>query len=121
MRLSTRTVLPLLLPLLPTLVASDACVVGGPATAVNAAKSCCLYTGAGTWYQFYSVQAICVMAADRVNAYSKCVNEIRGELDTRCIPGNGGVGGVGLTSGGVSATPTLTTSAGQVTFTARRF
>jgi hypothetical protein len=82
----------LLLPLicLLPLVNSEACVVGGPANEVSDAKECCRAVY-GTWYQFYSVLAICVMDDSLVDRYNGCVDEIPGlpKLDTRCIPGDG--------------------------------
>jgi hypothetical protein len=105
--------LPLVLTFLPALVAGDACVAGGPAAQVTEVKECCLYNG-GTWYQFYDVQAICVLATTQVKWYDECVSYIPNSLlDTKCIPGSG----AGLSSG-LTATATVTP---QVTFTARAF
>ena len=105
--------LPVVLTLLPALVAGDACVAGGPAAQVTEAKGCCLFYG-GTWYQFYDVQAICVLPTANVNWYKKCVSYIPDSLlDTECIPGSG----AGLSSG-LTATTTATP---QVTLTARAF
>jgi hypothetical protein len=43
--------------LLLPLVSAEACVAGGPSQQVAIAKQCC-FNNAGTWYQFYDVQAI---------------------------------------------------------------
>lgn len=105
--------LPLVPALLPVLVAGDACVAGGPAAQVTEAKECCLFYG-GTWYQFYDVQAICVLPSTNTKWYEKCVESIPDSLlDTECIPGDG----AGLSSG-LTATATV---APQVTLTARHF
>ena len=106
--------LPLVLALLPALVTGDACVAGGPAAQVTEAKGCCLFYG-GTWYQFYDVQAICVLASTNTKWYEKCLTYIPDSLlDTECIPGDG----ARLSSSGMSATATVTP---QVTLTARAF
>ncbi|RDL35447.1 Uncharacterized protein BP5553_07378 [Venustampulla echinocandica] len=76
-----------LLSLLPALVASTACVAGGPAAQVTSVKNCCL-SYSGTWYQFYPNQAICVVADNVSWKYNNCVSKYS-ELDTRCIPGDG--------------------------------
>jgi hypothetical protein len=81
------TIASALLALLP-LVAGDACVVSGPSSIVTADSYCCKRVG-GTWYQFYAVQAICVMDASNKDAFSRCVKYIEGSNPT-CIPGNGG-------------------------------
>ena len=107
--------LPILISILP-LVASEACVAGGPANEVTEAKECCRFVQ-GTWYQFYSVQAICVMADARTKYYTACVDKIDGspKLDTRCIPGDGpGSGGSTLSS----ETATFTTTFSTVTASA---
>ncbi|KAH6680250.1 hypothetical protein B0J14DRAFT_578192 [Halenospora varia] len=100
----------LLLALLPAaLVSSTACVAGGPADRITAVKICC-YNQAGTWYQFYPNQAICVIADSRNWAYNQCVDRVGyGQLDTRCIPGQG----EGLSSQFGTATAT-----GRTTITA---
>lgn len=90
------------LAVLPALVVGDACVSGGPAAEVTAAEKCC-FASNGTWYQFYSVQAICVMDTTKVDDYQKCLSYIPAiggvTLDIRCIPGDGpSLGGVNSTS-----------------------
>ncbi|KUJ21607.1 uncharacterized protein LY89DRAFT_729122 [Mollisia scopiformis] len=98
--------------LLLPLVSAEACVAGGPSEQVSFAKGCC-FNNAGTWYQFYDVQAICIFPDDRATSYKHCVGYIPySQLDTVCIPGDGGVG---LPSGSATLTATGT---GRVTFTA---
>ncbi|KAE8446289.1 hypothetical protein EG329_012375 [Mollisiaceae sp. DMI_Dod_QoI] len=92
------------------LVSSEACVAGGPSAQVSFAKGCC-FNNSGTWYQFYDQQAICIFPDVLASAYKTCVGYIPfSELNTVCIPGDGGVGLTTLT-----ATETET---GRVTFTA---
>jgi hypothetical protein len=102
--------LPPLLALLPllTLVAADACVTSGPPSEVTAVSYCCK-TVAGTWYQFYAVQAICVIPEGGLLAYKRCVGGIQGAENPTCIPGQGGLG-----SSVVVAT-SLTTETGSFT------
>ncbi len=102
---------PLLLTLTPllSLVSATACVAGGPADQVSYAKGCC-YGNAGTWYQFYDVQAICVLPEFLSGGYKYCVNTIpNSQLDTTCIPGDGGPGL--YTSTWSSTTPRITFTA----------
>ncbi|CAG8980254.1 hypothetical protein HYALB_00013260 [Hymenoscyphus albidus] len=84
--------LTLLIPiisLLLSLISASACVAGGLATQVTQVGACCKSL-AGTWYQFYPNQAICVVADDRLWAYKSCVGRVGySDLDTKCIPGNG--------------------------------
>jgi len=99
--------------LLPTLVSADACVAGGPADEVSAALQCCASVN-GVWYQFYPVQAICVMDATLSKKYQRCVYWIPSEngvsLDTTCVPGSGGLtGGSTLYSTVEAATTTFVT------------
>jgi hypothetical protein len=79
---------------LPALISATACVAGGPAWEVTAAGKCCKAYG-GTWYQFYAVQAICVVDDDPdvTKGYNTCVAKIGGSpaLDTKCVPGDGGL------------------------------
>ncbi|KAL2075514.1 hypothetical protein VTL71DRAFT_457 [Oculimacula yallundae] len=96
--------------LLLPLVSADACVAGGPEAQVTFAKGCCSYQS-GTWYQFYDNQAICVLADGKSSAYKRCINRIpRSELDTTCIPGDGG-------PGFGTPTTTLSTATGRITLT----
>ncbi|KFY19314.1 hypothetical protein V493_08020 [Pseudogymnoascus sp. VKM F-4281 (FW-2241)] len=90
---------------LASLVRSDACVESGPAEEVTAVSRCCAKV-AGTWYQFYPVQAICVIPEGCLDLYKKCVAYVPGAANPTCIPGKG----EGL-SGGV----TLTASEGPRT------
>ncbi|CZR66076.1 uncharacterized protein PAC_15977 [Phialocephala subalpina] len=101
------TILALTSLLLP-LVSAEACVAGGPSSQVTFAKGCC-FNNAGTWYQFYDVQAICVFPDHLASSYKRCVGYIPySQVDTVCIPGDGGIG---LT------TATLTESAtSRITF-----
>jgi len=80
------------LGVLSSFVTGDACVVGGPADEVTDAKYCCA-RAQGTWYQFYDVQAICVMDSSVISWYTLCVDHIPGYpgLDATCIPGDGGL------------------------------
>ena len=69
-----------------TLVASDACVVGGPGDKVSQAEICCFRYN-GTWYQNYPVQAICVLPSNSTK-YEACVEKIAPPaLDLTCISG----------------------------------
>lgn len=109
----------LILPLfaiLPSLALAAQCVVGGPAAEVKEAEECCLSRG-GTWYQYYPVQAICVVGDSREYSYVDCLKAIDGydvTLDAPpCIPGYGS----SLT---LSGTPTATVTP-QVTITARSY
>lgn len=73
---------------LASLVRSDACVESGPAAEVTAVSYCCAKV-AGTWYQFYAVQAICVIPEGSLELYKKCVAYIPGAANPTCIPGQG--------------------------------
>ena len=66
--------LPTLLTLasLASLALGDACVESGPAAEVTAVSYCCAKV-LGTWYQFYAVQAICVIPDGSLSDYKKCV------------------------------------------------
>ena len=81
-----------LLALLPVLVAGDACVVGGSADKVSAAKDCCFKSN-GTWFSEYPVQAICVLPANTTSTkYQGCITYVDNThspppLDLRCITG----------------------------------
>lgn len=76
----------LLLPLaaLTTLVASDACVVGGPESRVNAGEKCCGFA-AGTWFSKYDYQGICVMTEEARVYYEKCVARFAPAYELVCI------------------------------------
>jgi hypothetical protein len=82
---------------------------------VTTAEDCCLYF-LGTWYQFYPVQAICVLPGASTY-YNDCLHKYIPadvwELDTTCITGDG----VGLTS----ATTTISTLTERITLTARAY
>jgi hypothetical protein len=82
---------------------------------VTTAEDCCLYF-LGTWYQFYPVQAICVLPGGSTY-YNDCLHKYIPadvwELDTTCITGDG----VGLTS----ATTTISTLTERITLTARAY
>lgn len=110
------TLLPLLA--LPALITATACVAGGPAWEVTAAGKCCAKYN-GTWYQFYAVQAICVVSDTPAisNGYQACVAHIGGSppLDTKCIPGDGGLETPSTTTSTtdritIGSAPTLTAS-----------
>ncbi|KFX98147.1 hypothetical protein V490_02447 [Pseudogymnoascus sp. VKM F-3557] len=89
---------------LATLALGDACVESGPAAEVTAVSYCCNYV-AGTWYQFYAVQAICVIPEGSLERYKKCVAYIPGAKNPTCIPGQGeGLGGTVTASDGPRTT-----------------
>jgi hypothetical protein len=69
-----------------TLVAGNACVIGGPALAVKYAHTCC-YGVSGSWHQKYANQGICVLAASVEDHYSDCVEvkNATNEYDFTCI------------------------------------
>jgi hypothetical protein len=78
---------------LASLAHGDACVESGPAAEVTAVSYCCAKVS-GTWYQFYAVQAICVIPEGSLDRYKKCVAYIPGAANPTCIPGQGeGLGG----------------------------
>lgn len=54
------------------LVAGNACVTGGPETAVKRSHACC-YAVSGKWFQNYPNQGICVMEEDLQDQYDDCV------------------------------------------------
>jgi len=107
MRLSLLTTI--FLGVITSLVAGDACVVGGPADEVTAAEYCC-GRAHGTWYQFFDVQAICVMDSARTPGYSYCVDHIAGYpgLDTTCIPGDGGLSSSAAATSSIVPQQTIT-------------
>ncbi|KAK3046611.1 hypothetical protein LTR09_011893 [Extremus antarcticus] len=76
----------LLLPLaaLTTLVASEACVVGGPAARVAAGERCCDFVGEG-WFSKYPYQGICVLNGTALPIYEKCVGRFAPDYDLVCI------------------------------------
>ncbi|KAL5349498.1 hypothetical protein V498_05891 [Pseudogymnoascus sp. VKM F-4517 (FW-2822)] len=87
------TLLTLLTLSLAPLALADACVESGPAAEVTAVSYCCAKVS-GTWYQFYAVQAICVIPEGSLEVYKKCVAYIPGAKNPTCIPGQGeGLGG----------------------------
>ncbi|OBT64564.1 hypothetical protein VE03_06349 [Pseudogymnoascus sp. 23342-1-I1] len=93
------TLLTLLTLTLAPLALADACVESGPAAEVTAVSYCCAKV-AGTWYQFYAVQAICVIPEGALEVYKRCVAYVPGAANPTCIPGQGeGLeGGVTLTT-----------------------
>ncbi|KFY05289.1 hypothetical protein O988_00108 [Pseudogymnoascus sp. VKM F-3808] len=102
MQLPTLTALTALT--LATFALGDACVESGPAAEVTAVSYCCNYV-AGTWYQFYAVQAICVIPEGSLERYKKCVTYIPGAKNPTCIPGQGeGLGGTVTASDGPRTT-----------------
>jgi hypothetical protein len=75
----------LITSLLPSFIAADACVAGGPANQVDNAEACC-HLAQGKWFQKYDVQAICVMTVPNLKVYNDCVNRVCGtQLNTVCI------------------------------------
>lgn len=68
---SPSTLLPLFAAL-ATLVAGDACVVGGPVSRVATGEDCCDNVSGG-WFSKYPNQGICVMTAQTQPLYEKCV------------------------------------------------
>ncbi|KFY73802.1 hypothetical protein V499_06128 [Pseudogymnoascus sp. VKM F-103] len=87
------TLLALLTLFLTPLALADACVESGPAAEVTAVSYCCAKVS-GTWYQFYPVQAICVIPEGSLDKYKKCVAYVPGAANPTCIPGQGeGLGG----------------------------
>jgi len=94
------------------LVAGDACVTSGPPAEVTAVSYCCKKV-TGTWYQFYAVQAICVIPEGGLATYKRCVGYIPGAENPTCISGQAD----GLSSS--AAAPSFTTSTvGRETITA---
>ncbi|PMD12662.1 hypothetical protein NA56DRAFT_652353 [Hyaloscypha hepaticicola] len=98
------------LPLVP-LAALEACVAGGPADQVAAAKVCCKEI-TGSWYGPYENQGICVLPDWGTKWYNLCVSEVKdSKLDIQCIPGDG----AGLTLSAESTTATVTDAGSVVT------
>lgn len=73
---------------LSPLALADACVESGPAAEVTAVSYCCAAVS-GTWYQFYAVQAICVISEGSLDKYITCVSYIPGAANPTCIEGQG--------------------------------
>jgi len=107
--------------LLPALVHSEACVAGGPSFQVDDAHVCCTQVN-GTWYQFYAVQAICVLDDAKTWYYERCVNSIENSvLDSTCIAGSGPIPSSILTSAtGRTTISAPTAAAPTTTLVARR-
>ena len=77
------------IPLLPvaaitTLVAGEACVIGGPVWRVSAGERCCGLVD-GNWFSKYPNQGICVFAENDQPEYESCVAHVAPNYDLVCI------------------------------------
>lgn len=67
-----------------TLVAGEACVVGGPVTRVDSAEKCCYYSG-GKVFRNYPNQAICVFSKDAISKFDGCFEYKEPDYVPTCI------------------------------------